>query len=265
MDELGPDEQKWLDVLRIADEPRDVDRSRVRASVLASIGAAGAGAGAAASADAIAKSAAAKAATVAQTQGVLKAAGFLAAPWKIGVAVVSLVVAGGGATLLANRSPAASIGSPGSAGSVIAASEIASVAAPVISAPSTTVGSPPVVETGAVRAMPPSAARAATRPAPHTTAASHAADDVDAELALLTQAQQALKRGDANGALQALGHHAREHPHGTLTVEREGLRAVASCEAKRADGRALAERFVAANPQSPLVARVRAACLSPQP
>lgn len=284
MDEFGPDEQEWIDVLRAADEPRDVDRARVRASLLASIGAASA-ASAAVGGEAI-SAGSAKAAAIANasgvaktTGGVAKTAGLFAAPWKIGVAVVSVAIAGGGVGVLLHRAPAnVSTAVAVRASSVTQATASPPPAAPPLSVPPAVVedATPqaPVVEAPpsassmprTSRSGPPSRAasqgHAITEPPPPRSSVT---DNVDAELVLLARAQHALKRGDASGALEALARHSREHPRGALAVEREGLRAVASCESKRTDGRALAERFIAANPQSPLVARVRGSCLSTEP
>lgn len=239
MDELGPDEQKFLDAMRITDEPRDDDRARVRATLLASIGA-----------GAVVTTTATAAATTATK------AGLAVAPWKIVVAAASVIVVGSGAVAVVSRTSAPSVAtttvSPTTA------------ALPPTSVPATPVEvealpeKPAAAPTASAVAEP--HAPVAARPAPRASAPPPS-DDVDAELALLTQAQQALKRGDPNAALQSLGRHAKEHPRGALSVEREGLRAVASCEAKRPDGRALADRFLLTNPGSPLVARVRTACV----
>ena len=249
MDELGPDEKPWLDALRGADEPTAADRARVRAAVMTSI-AAGAAVGAVA---ALGKSGAvAKAAKV----------GFLAgAAWKIGLAAVVVTIAGGTVVMTrAQRAPGNVTLAPGAA-----ASGAAKVEAP------TPAGAPVAANVEAATVPLPGAhdedpAPVAASAAKHRTApraAASSADDLDGELQLLTQAQRALERGDPAAALGALAQHRREHPQGALSIEREGLRAVASCDAKRPDGKALAERFVARNPSSPLVSRVRAACLSP--
>jgi len=287
MDELGPDEQKWLDVLRVADEPTTQDRARVWGAVATITGAgAGAGAGAAAAgAGGIAKSGAVVKATSAATT--------LTFGWKVGLAVVAIGVAGAGAAIgfagreapeVAVTNTAAAQAHPAAA--VVDERPLASAPLPAEGAPLpaegaslSAEGAPLPADEGASLSADEGAASPApavrsnepiTPPAPKATARVAAPRpsqprpaDVEAELALLTQAQRALERGDANGALTALGRHGREHPHGALSVEREGLRAIASCEARRAEGRALAHRFVAQNPTSPLVARVNRACLSP--
>jgi hypothetical protein len=261
MDELGPDEQKWLDMLRAADEPSAADRARVRTAVLAGVASAGITSAAVAGV--------AKSAVVVKTAS---AASFFAATWKIGVAVVLLVVAAGATAAVMSRTPTANEAAPigVTAPAAIAAAPIATTtttttssttsipdpakAAPAVTPEPVTADAPEPSVSPAVRAPLPSTAKSAT---------TQRGDDVDAELVLMTQAQRALDRRDPSAALGVLARHGREYPHGAFAVEREGMRAIASCAAKRGDGRALAERFVAANPTSPLVSRVRATCLSP--
>jgi outer membrane protein assembly factor BamD (BamD/ComL family) len=84
---------------------------------------------------------------------------------------------------------------------------------------------------------------------------------LDKEVSLLRGAQQALSRGDAQGALRLLAQHQALYRKGTLAVERNGMRAIALCQSgKQAQGRVLAERFIENHPQSTLASRVRTAC-----
>ncbi|AKF03939.1 hypothetical protein [Sandaracinus amylolyticus] len=55
-------------------------------------------------------------------------------------------------------------------------------------------------------------------------------DPLARELALVRRATDALRAGDATGALRALDEHARDHTHGALAQEREVLRVIALCE-----------------------------------
>lgn len=248
MDELGPDERPWLDALRTADEPSAADRARVRAAVMASVGAAGA------------------AGALVKTGAVAKAAvktGIVVGVWKIGLASVVLLAAAGGTTWMLTRpapAPVAAVAAP-----VVAAAPVAASAAPVEPAPVAVAQADMPGEVAAPVATPSARVRvagSARAPAPSPVARPETADAFEGEMALLTSAQHALERGDTTTAIGALSRHRREHPSGTLAVERDGLLAIASCDAKRADGRALGERFVAQNASSPLVARVRAACLA---
>lgn len=225
MSELGSEEQAWLEVLRKSDEPTDADRARVRAMVLA--GVAGAGAGVAAS----------------TTVGKV---GVLGVVWKIGLATLSLGVLVGGGVWLQSRSTPATV-----VPTAVETQPAAEAAAPLeVAAPAERVPDAPSL-----------APQASSGVAPPPRA-KQPADDIEAELALLSRAQRALASHDSSAALQLLGQHRARFPHGSLQVEREGLFAVAACEAQRADGTKLATRFLQTHPGSPLSARVRAACLS---
>lgn len=161
--------------------------------------------------------------------------------WKIGLAALSLGALAAGAVVLQSRS-------------VAPTALVEPVRTKVAPVPT------PLVEPD--HAVPEATAPepAASTPAAHP--AKIAAADIEAELALLSQAQRALAAHRPDAALEALAKHGRLFPHGALQVERSGLRAVASCEAGSKSGTQLANRFLAANPGSPLAARVRAACLS---
>jgi hypothetical protein len=253
MDELGPDEQRWLDVLRGADEPKAADHARNRAAVLAIVTGVGAGS-AVGGATGLASAA-------------VRGTGLFAAPWKIGVLAISLALAGGGGFWAlrgagnVTDNPAPTVAMSENAMVTSAQNGIGAPTEPSKPGESEPIAvasaDPPRTEVAPVPTLaPPPRARSSPSAQPDT-------DDVEAEMRLLTQAQRALEHGSPGGALQALARHRREFPHASLAVEREGLRAVASCSAKLADGRALAERFVAQYPSSPLVARVRTACFSP--
>lgn len=259
MNDLGPDEQKWLDVLRSGNEPTSNDRARIRASVLASI----AGGAVGASTAAAASSAAPGVAKVGAIATAAAPTSFFAGALKLGLAVVVLAMGGGGAYVamkrpmaaIATAAPAAPTEREGMTTSPPADAPSGDL---VVQAPAVDV--PPVAET-AERSAPVGSTRSTPRRTT-VTQKSADADDIDAQLVLITQAQRALERGEPSAALSALARHEREYPRGSLAPERDGLRAIASCDAKRSNGRTLAERFVAANPSSPLVARIRKSCLS---
>ncbi|WP_437816244.1 hypothetical protein [Sorangium sp. So ce1078] len=109
-----------------------------------------------------------------------------------------------------------------------------------------------------------SATRApASRPPPPGAgaAAGPGSEGLDAEIALLRDAQQALQAGQFAQALAKLNEHASRYPRGVLSTEREASRAIALCRSGRAaSGRAIAARLLARSPGSPLATRVRAAC-----
>jgi hypothetical protein len=85
-----------------------------------------------------------------------------------------------------------------------------------------------------------------------------AANDPEAELALLGRAQTLLAR-DARGSLQLLAEHARDYPKGVFREEREVLALEAESKlGRKAEAMARAERFLATFPRSAHARRVRA-------
>jgi len=87
-----------------------------------------------------------------------------------------------------------------------------------------------------------------------------ARDSLRAEMALLSEASQALSRGDLAGAEQALAQHRQTFRTSLLDEERDGLFALLRCSEVAGASRELAERFVARAPQSVLAKRVARAC-----
>jgi hypothetical protein len=143
----------------------------------------------------------------------------------------------------------------------------ASVDAPRVPPPQTIVPAPvDATET-------PSAAvsrRAIAAPALSATGAAGAHPDdrapsIAAELALLEQAQAALRAQAPARALVVLNEHAAKYPRGALSEERNGLRVLALCDLGRSGAAQAAERFVADHPSSPLAGPVRDACTIPRP
>lgn len=85
------------------------------------------------------------------------------------------------------------------------------------------------------------------------------------ELLLIRQADRALRDRRPEAARQILERHAMRFPSGILTQEREGLVVIALCQEGRiSEAYALRTRFLVRAPNSPLAARVRAACAEPQ-
>lgn len=131
-------------------------------------------------------------------------------------------------------------------------------------------GPAPAAPTG--RQRPAGAARGAPRAskvvadAPGLAADSDAAPDDDrvlAEMALLQEAQAALRGGQPAAALRSLDRHAQEFAAGSMTEERQALRVLALCAAGEvARGADEAAVFLGAHPRSTYAARVAAACLS---
>jgi hypothetical protein len=79
------------------------------------------------------------------------------------------------------------------------------------------------------------------------------------ELALLAEAQAALRAGHPEQALALSHQHQARFPEGVLREERLGIEALAECDLGRKDS-AHAQVFLRATPGSPLAARVRKAC-----
>ena len=81
-----------------------------------------------------------------------------------------------------------------------------------------------------------------------------ATNDLRGEIDLIDAARGALRTGTAARALELLGRYAARFPDGSLAPEGTALRVEALMRLGRtAEARAIARRFVAANPTSPLV------------
>jgi hypothetical protein len=79
------------------------------------------------------------------------------------------------------------------------------------------------------------------------------------ELALLGDAQAALRAGQPEQALALAHQHQARFPAGVLREERLGIESLSECVLGRKDA-ARAQAFLRAAPESPLAARVRKAC-----
>jgi hypothetical protein len=273
MDPLGPDETSLFAALRAADEPTEADRARVRQRVLVAV--------AATSAAAVSVTATTAAGgTATTTTGALAAATKptatvvnLLVGWKIvwGIAILAVALAGTTGYYLTHRAPLAAVVSPSPSLPPMTQAVPPSLPAtppdadrPVVAAataPSAASGS---AETASLDEPAAKAPAAASPPRAETKSSAAAngrggarGDDLEAELALIGAAQRALGRNAPAEAVRSLDEHARQFPRGALSSEREGLRAIASC---RAGQKALASRFLARQPGSPLAARIRSAC-----
>ncbi len=82
-----------------------------------------------------------------------------------------------------------------------------------------------------------------------------------AELRLISSANELLQDARFDEALSVLARHGRLFPQGVLRTEREGLRVLSMCGLGSSDRTLRArDRYLQTAPQSPLAARVRAAC-----
>jgi hypothetical protein len=103
---------------------------------------------------------------------------------------------------------------------------------------------------------------AAIANAPSTmTAPAATGPTLDAEIALIQGAADALKKGEPGRALALAERHRSQFPNGTLAEERDVERVLALCALGRvAEAHDLAQSFLAAHPNSPQAERVRASC-----
>jgi hypothetical protein len=234
-EELSPAARALLRAARSYDDPSVDDSRRVRASVLARVGVA-VGVGAALGVTSSAWSFAGIGSFLGTTAG------------KIGTAVV-LVAGLSAGTYVAIR--------PRPVNRLDAVSSPMTAQAPVERpmAPASKLAQVAPASTPAAEAP------SKMRPSIRGVHRSRATSDLEAEVRLLEEADAELRRGDADAALARLGEHASRYPTGTLADEREGVRAIALCRAGRlAEGKAVADRFLAAARKSSLATRVRTAC-----
>ncbi|HEY5372306.1 MAG TPA: hypothetical protein VIK01_01405 [Polyangiaceae bacterium] len=95
--------------------------------------------------------------------------------------------------------------------------------------------------------------------APSALPSSASSATFDAELKLISLAKADLDAHRPTHALAWLAEHATQFPNGVFVTEREALNVLARCEQGPPDV-ALAKRFAAEHPSSPLVARLMRAC-----
>jgi hypothetical protein len=236
-DELGPKARALLQATRFADDATQSDADRVHAAVLARV-AVGTIVGGAASTSA-AKS---MLGTGALTAKVLTCVGLVTA---VGV----------GATFgIRAAHHAHPRGGDAAEQRALVATAALAPAAPVAR---------DVVPPAAVTPAPPAASSASVA---SSEARSHArapaeASPLDAEVAILREARQALREGRATRALSLLDEHGRRFPRGVLAEDCAAERVFALCalgnvEQARAEG----VRFLAGHALSPHADAVRASC-----
>lgn len=99
-------------------------------------------------------------------------------------------------------------------------------------------------------------------PSPSESAHAEVQDDSRAELALVELIHGAMQSGKPTAALALCAEHQRRWPHGTFALEREGVRAIASCQTRSSDAERRARAFLASYPRATLAPRIAAACAS---
>jgi hypothetical protein len=139
---------------------------------------------------------------------------------------------------------------------------VASVPTPIESVAVVASAEPPVAPEPVHSAAPATSAVASVvRPAPVRSAESAVQEEepsLAAEVAALEVARSALNRGDAPGSLRALDDYDRAFPRGMMRQEAVLLRIEALANNGDTKGaRALADKFLAANPKSPHAQRIR--------
>jgi hypothetical protein len=129
--------------------------------------------------------------------------------------------------------------------------------APVVPAPIATADAP-TAPAALPAAKLPSSSTLTPSSAPPPAAAPSA---LDVEIALLQDANGALRMKEGARALRILDERRRRFPNGALAEESEAARVFALCEMGRADeARDVAGRFLREHPRSPLAPRVSRAC-----
>jgi hypothetical protein len=244
-DELSRETRALLGAARGADDPGDGDRDRVRARVLAAIGAGAAG---------TAGTSTAKAAPAAAgTAGLAKLALLILA---VGVAVT------GAYFVVTTKNPAAK--------RLMSETEGPPLSVPLPSPDMLPKPEPePEPEPEIIVTVDDDAAAKPARvkkprpatPEPEPAPAPSPADSLKAERALLAKATAALRAGDPDAALAAVGEHQKKFPHGVLEEERAATNVLALCATGRtSEGKKSRDRFLTAWPRSVHATRVRAAC-----
>lgn len=255
---LDPETRALFDEAAPFEEPTFEDRARIQAKVAARAGAAvfaSGGVGLASKAAAASTGAKAAASTGALAKG---------------AAVLALVAAAGGGAYGVRRH-AAWLETEHAARPPVPASALAVTPTPAAArSPSP---SPPPSESAPSQdqartpsraeptlAAPPSESSppSAWRRAPSASSAHEGS--FQEELALVGEAQRALREGDAPRALALTDRHAALFPRGQLSEERAGVRTLSLCTLGRPGARALGERFVREHPTAPLAGRVRSVC-----
>jgi len=226
--ELGPEERALIASVRGTHEPTDLQRQRVRKSLDAKLAAG-------------------------VTLALTIASPALAAGLKVAGAIVGVAVVAGTAYYVPRHLHSAKAPS---------ATPAVRTAAPVRASRPSPVAEPAPSEPSA-GAVPPAAAEPpAKMPARRHEPVPRPADTtLSAELALLSEANAAVERGDAGKAQEILRDYDRRFRAGVLAQERAGTGVLALCAAGRLqEARAAAARFLSRWPRSPLVARIKDSC-----
>ena len=265
---LSPESRALIGAASHGDDPMPDDKARIGARLARQIGT-GVAAGAAATATSSAAKAAAGATAAASATAGGAAAG-AAAGVTAKVVVAMAVVAGlGGAAASYRMTRDGSLDRAPAVLAQVGATEGAKSGEPVVPSsptrPDMATGEAPALapaETTDLRAPLPSAPARVRAPAA-APAAPGGGDTLTAELALMRDANAALRAGEADRALAVLDEHRQRYPAGVLAEERDAAVVLALCRALRvAEAREAADAFLREHPRSPQARRVATACES---
>jgi hypothetical protein len=239
MNDLNSRARAVIEAARDADEPSLADRDRIKHAVLVQV-----------AAGIVASTAAAGTVTVGMSLGM-----------KVGLAVLAVSLVGGGSAGFVHwqgkqRTSNVATSTPWPKAVARAATpvpvEIPAVAPPVAASPAPTENK----------------ARRLDKPRKLVGQGSDELvsqeDQLNAEVAVLKRAREELRLGRPNQALEALLEYDRRFGKGALGEERQAIAAIAACQAHPGpSARAQAQAFMHSSPKSPLLDRVRAACITP--
>jgi hypothetical protein len=258
LDDAGGTTDREREILRagLAVEPPPGAEGAVWASLLAKLPPGGlppgpGGSAAGSGAKAAAGQAAAKAAGAAVSGGVLKSA-------LIGAGSAIVVIAGY-AAVEPRLHPAAPDPPAAPAVAIVAPTAIAAAPAPAPAAPSAVPSSEPSAERRADPRSPSAAPPSSASAVPTAEPAVERETLLREESRLVGEARDALRSGNAEGALAKLEQLRARFPGGVLTQEREALAIEALARSgRRGEAAARAAAFLQAYPTSPLASRVQA-------
>jgi hypothetical protein len=238
MKDLDSDARDIVDTARDADDPSPADRSRIKHALLAQVAMVG----------------------VASTA----AAGTTALATKVVVAALAVSLLGGGSAAYLHWQ-----GKQRTSHAATTTPSPTPAAQPVIpfpvEPPAATTPPPPPEGTATPtegKARRPDRPRKTMGQASEEPAMQE--DQLNAEVAVLSHAREELRLGRPAQALEALREYDRRFASGALHEERQAIAAIAACQAHPGpSAQAQAQAFIRSSPKSPLLDRVRAACITP--
>jgi hypothetical protein len=237
MNDLDPRSRAIVEAARDADDPSPADRNRIRRAVMVQLAV-----GAAASS---------------------AAAGTMSVGMKLGLAALAVSLVGGGAVGLVHWQQPQSRANVAEHTRASVASARDPAASPVAipkMAPSPAIA-PLTAESHERR---PDRPRKPAGSLAEEKASFTQEDQLNAEVAVLKRAREELRLGRPVQTLEALREYDLRFGKGTLDQERQAMAALAACQAHPGPGsRAQAEAFLRSSPKSPMVGRVRVACITP--